>query len=211
MNTVLYHHGIKGQKWGIRRYQNPDRAWTDTGKARYSDSTGESDSASGKTFGGTKKVVLGVATGVVIVASTVLTAYLVKKYGAKNISDIGNTASAGKEILQDILRTTPVSTTQVSYITTSKVDPKQGLEKAIKSTPITSAPVSQVSTPKARPKQVLEIAAKSISTTSAPASRISAPRVSVSKPSSSVPPPYSFESLMRQNDDLLKKMLAELA
>ena len=60
MNTVLYHHGIKGQKWGIRRYQNPDRAWTDTGKARYSDSTGESDSASGKTFGGTKKVVLGV-------------------------------------------------------------------------------------------------------------------------------------------------------
>lgn len=55
MNTVLYHHGIKGQKWGIRRYQNPDRAWTDTGKARYSDSTGESDSASGKTFGGTKK------------------------------------------------------------------------------------------------------------------------------------------------------------
>lgn len=158
-----------------------------------------------------KKVVLGVATGVVIVASTVLTAYLVKKYGAKNISDIGNTASAGKEILQDILRTTPVSTTQVSYITTSKVDPKQGLEKAIKSTPITSAPVSQVSTPKARPKQVLETAAKSISTTSAPASRISAPRVSVSKPSSSVPPPYSFESLMRQNDDLLKKMLAELA
>jgi hypothetical protein len=68
-----------------------------------------------------------------------------------------------------------------------------------------------VSTPKARPKQVLETAAKSISTTSAPASRISAPRVSVSKPSSSVPPPYSFESLMRQNDDLLKKMLAELA
>lgn len=32
----LYHHGIKGQKWGIRRYQNPDGSLTSEGKARYS-------------------------------------------------------------------------------------------------------------------------------------------------------------------------------
>lgn len=31
----LYHHGIKGQKWGIRRYQNPDGSLTAAGKARY--------------------------------------------------------------------------------------------------------------------------------------------------------------------------------
>ena len=31
----LYHHGTKGQKWGIRRYQNPDGTLTDAGKARY--------------------------------------------------------------------------------------------------------------------------------------------------------------------------------
>lgn len=31
----LYHHGIKGQKWGIRRYQNPDGTLTAEGKARY--------------------------------------------------------------------------------------------------------------------------------------------------------------------------------
>jgi hypothetical protein len=31
----LYHHGIKGQKWGIRRYQNEDGSLTDTGKKRY--------------------------------------------------------------------------------------------------------------------------------------------------------------------------------
>lgn len=31
----LYHHGIKGQKWGIRRYQNEDGSLTDAGKTRY--------------------------------------------------------------------------------------------------------------------------------------------------------------------------------
>lgn len=31
----LYHHGIKGQKWGIRRYQNSDGTLTNAGKKRY--------------------------------------------------------------------------------------------------------------------------------------------------------------------------------
>ena len=31
----LEHHGIKGQKWGIRRYQNPDGSLTETGKKHY--------------------------------------------------------------------------------------------------------------------------------------------------------------------------------
>jgi hypothetical protein len=30
----LYHHGIKGQRWGIRRYQNPDGTLTAEGRAR---------------------------------------------------------------------------------------------------------------------------------------------------------------------------------
>lgn len=32
----LYHHGVLGQKWGIRRYQNADGSLTNAGKARYS-------------------------------------------------------------------------------------------------------------------------------------------------------------------------------
>lgn len=31
----LYHHGIKGQKWGIRRFQNSDGTLTAEGKERY--------------------------------------------------------------------------------------------------------------------------------------------------------------------------------
>lgn len=31
----LSHHGILGQKWGVRRFQNADGTWTDAGKKRY--------------------------------------------------------------------------------------------------------------------------------------------------------------------------------
>ena len=34
-SNELRHHGIKGQKWGIRRYQNEDGTLTDAGKKRY--------------------------------------------------------------------------------------------------------------------------------------------------------------------------------
>lgn len=33
--NYLEHHGIKGQKWGVRKYQNPDGTLTAAGKARY--------------------------------------------------------------------------------------------------------------------------------------------------------------------------------
>jgi len=33
--NFIAHHGIKGQKWGIRRYQNSDGTLTAAGRARY--------------------------------------------------------------------------------------------------------------------------------------------------------------------------------
>lgn len=39
-DPALSHHGIKGQKWGMRRYQNPDGSLTDAGKKRYYTSDG---------------------------------------------------------------------------------------------------------------------------------------------------------------------------
>ena len=32
---ILAHHGVKGQRWGVRRYQNDDGSLTDAGKKRY--------------------------------------------------------------------------------------------------------------------------------------------------------------------------------
>lgn len=36
-SDILEHHGIKGQRWGIRRFQNKDGTLTSAGKKRYSD------------------------------------------------------------------------------------------------------------------------------------------------------------------------------
>lgn len=36
----LYHHGILGQKWGVRRFQNKDGSLTSAGKKRYETSDG---------------------------------------------------------------------------------------------------------------------------------------------------------------------------
>lgn len=42
MEQYLVHHGIRGQKWGIRRFQNKDGSLTSEGKKRY-DAYNESD------------------------------------------------------------------------------------------------------------------------------------------------------------------------
>ncbi len=47
-SNELYHWGIKGQKWGIRRYQNEDGTLTEAGKKRYNTNSGNSTSQNAK-------------------------------------------------------------------------------------------------------------------------------------------------------------------
>lgn len=49
-SNSLSHHGVRGQKWGIRRYQNEDGTLTDEGKRRYGSLEGRTRRAYAKVF-----------------------------------------------------------------------------------------------------------------------------------------------------------------
>lgn len=59
-SNELYHHGTKGMKWGVRRYQNTDGSLTNAGKSRYARDAREKefnkyDESSGKYYKQSKK------------------------------------------------------------------------------------------------------------------------------------------------------------
>ncbi len=72
--TFLAHHGIKGQKWGIRRFQNEDGSLTKAGKERYNEqnSPNSSDNSENQKFHLTEKQkkyckTVAIATGAALV------------------------------------------------------------------------------------------------------------------------------------------------
>lgn len=166
----LAHHGIKGMKWGVRRFQNEDGSLTNAGRTRYSD--GEGAVAQRKSTA--KKVAIGTAA----VAGVVLTAYLVKKHGAKKAAELAAKAETGKAVAEKLMASTSVASKPVGQLQT----PRQNLRPSVETG-----------------KRVAEEVSKTISS-------------SASKPVSTIqsPPVYDFAALMKQNDELLKKMYAEL-
>lgn len=60
MSNELYHHGILGQKWGVRRFQNKDGSLTEAGKKRQQYGNGPDRQARAKT-----SAVVGAITGTI--------------------------------------------------------------------------------------------------------------------------------------------------
>ena len=54
MEYELYHHGVKGMKWGVRRYQNKDGSLTAAGKKRAAKYESKYEQLTGKKLTGKK-------------------------------------------------------------------------------------------------------------------------------------------------------------
>ena len=93
MDNELQHFGIKGMKWGVRRYQNKDGSLTPAGKKRYDESDEEREKKEKS-----KKTKAKVATAAVATAAVATTAAMNKDKIKKGMEFINaNKPSKGEK------------------------------------------------------------------------------------------------------------------
>lgn len=131
MTTELYHYGVKGQKWGVRRYRNPDGSLTAAGKkqakANRSDDNAERN----------KKIAKKVAIGVLATATVAAAAYAY----SKNPEAVNKfVANAGKKTVNG-LKNGSKKAIQMgkTYVSETARGFKDGVKEGIYNAPKTAA------------------------------------------------------------------------
>ena len=101
-NTELQHWGIKGMRWGRRRYQNKDGSLTPAGRERYNDDDMDGAYEQGRQAAKKERTKRWVKIGAAA-AVTALAIYGTKKYlDAKNSGQAEKGESAFKDVLEKL-------------------------------------------------------------------------------------------------------------
>lgn len=125
-SVFLEHHGVKGMKWGVRRYQNSDGSLTSPGRKR----TGDASTAQQKTERNKKIARVGMSVATVAAAAYYVhknpakIGQIVSKFRGVKVSDISQKAvDAGKRYVKTCVR---------NSVTGVKEGVKEGIREAPK-------------------------------------------------------------------------------
>ena len=127
-DEVLTHHGIKGQKWGVRRFQNADGSLTEDGRKRYG--AGEARSSSKNSLTDTQKETLKrIGKAALIAGSVAAAGYLYKNNSEAINSAISNISSKPlKSVAQKAVK-------GHEYVQTIAKEAKEGAKEGLKQAP----------------------------------------------------------------------------
>ena len=92
-SAELYHHGIKGQKWGVRRFQNEDGSLTPAGKDRYDDTNNGSKHHDETPEERKKRIARNIAIGTAAAATAIaVIGYMKYRSNSKALDKISSSA-----------------------------------------------------------------------------------------------------------------------